>query len=421
MNKPAVDFPSLAKVATALRQVTETLAHEVTVPTETPPAWDDFEWRIARAVASMQGISSLLGAGLRWQRPHSWRRFLESQRNHTAGRHRRIERLLEKIDSQARQAGIALVALKGAALHANGIYQPGDRPMADIDLLAQPADVKAVTSLLERCEYENTFSSWRDQLFEPRVKRQSVAFGEHVDNPIKIELHTRIRERLPVNETEITAFLLPRAASPGINSYQSPAFLMMHLLLHAAGNMRARALRMIQLHDIAKLAERFVSGDWEELLTTRPNGQALWWAMPPLMLTARYYAGAIPAFVFVRLQTECPWLLSRITRAQLVADVSWSNIKVHALPGIEWSQSPREALVFVVRRILPSRDARLELRRFSAYHSGGSEIPWYGISQAARVLRWVFSRPSRVQTLLTVRAALSQQNDESIDRVATEG
>jgi hypothetical protein len=412
MNDPAVNCPSLDKVAKALRNITEILAREVTCPTEVAPEWDDFEWGIARAVASMQGISSLLGATSRWRNPTTWRRFLESQRNHIAERHGRIEQLLNEIDSHAGHDGIALVALKGAALHANGIYQPGDRPMADIDLLVQAADVGTATRLLERCGYENTFTSWRDQLFEPRTKTQSVAFGEHVDNPVKIELHTRIRERLPVNETDITTFLLPRAALPGINTYQAPAFLMMHLLLHAAGNMRARALRLIQLHDIAKLAEKLVPSDWEELLAARPNGQALWWAVPPLILTARYYAGTIPAFVLARLPEECHWLLRKITLSQLVADVSWSNMRVHALPGIEWSRTLGEAVVFMFRRVLPNREARLELTRFSAYHSGGSEIPWYGISQAARILRWVFSHPPRVQTLLSVRAALAQQRDE---------
>jgi hypothetical protein len=38
------------------------------------------------------------------------------------------------------------------------------------------------------------------------------------------------------------------------------AELMRHLLLHAAGNMRAHALRQIQLHDIALLAGKLADG-----------------------------------------------------------------------------------------------------------------------------------------------------------------
>ena len=53
---------SLTKVAAALFKTTEALACEFTAPTGHAPAWDHFEWRIAQAVAAMQGISSQLAA-----------------------------------------------------------------------------------------------------------------------------------------------------------------------------------------------------------------------------------------------------------------------------------------------------------------------------------------------------------------------
>lgn len=409
------DFPPLAKVASALREITERLARELTLPTEEPPPWGDFEWRIARAVAAMQGVSSLLCVSLRWTAPRGFRRFLEEQRDHVAGRHKNIAQLLDRIDTQARREKIALVALKGAALHTRGIYEAGERPMADIDLLVREADVEATTRLLEDSGYEMTFTTWRHQLFELRHKRVSNAFalGEHVDNPIKIELHTSIRERLPVEETDITEFVFPRAAHAGLNTYPSAASLMMHLLLHAAGNIRAHALRLIQLHDIARLAARFDPADWEELLGARPGDRGLWWAVAPLTLTAHYYPKAIPPFVLGHLSVECPWLLRKLTRYQRLADVSWSNIKVYAFPGIEWARTPQEALAFMMSRIWPSPEARLELKRFAAHHPGASKVPWYGISQGARMLRWAFSKPPRVQALLPVRAALAQGYDEA--------
>jgi hypothetical protein len=190
---------------------------------------------------------------------------------------------------------------------------------------------------------------------------------------------------------------------------------MTHLLLHAAGNMRSRGLRMIQLHDIAKLAVRLKPGDWQEILSAGSLAHASWWAMPPLLLTARYYSGAIPAFVLDSADKYCARRLLSLARRQTISDVSWSNVRVEALPGIEWSRSPREALVFFYRRLMPSAETRLELKRFSTFHARGSEIPWYNISQAARIWRWAFSRPPRVQTLLSVRAALSGQNDRPLD------
>ena len=410
MKRDSIKLPPINKVATVLRKITERLALELATPSHEPPAWGDFEWRIARAVAAMQGVSPLLCTVLRWRGPASWRQFLEEQREHVVARHRRIMQLLNVIDSRARCEGVAIVALKGAALHANGVYEAGQRPMADVDLLVRDEDLEATTKLLENCNYEVTFSTWRHHLFESRSRTNSitVGLGEHTDNPIKIELHTSIRERLPLTETEITQFLFSRLLQPGLNPYPSPASLMMHLLLHAAGNIRAHALRLIQLHDIARLAARFSPANWEELLTARPDDRGLWWAAVPLMLTARYFPNTIPTFVIARVDEECPWPLRKIASRQLLTDVSWSNIRVYALPGIEWSRTPGEALRFTLSRIWPSRDAREELHRFAVHHPGASKVPWYGISQGARILRWTFFRPPRVQTLLVVRAALAQ-------------
>ena len=405
----SVVLPSLAKVAAALRKTSESLARELAVPTHEPPLWTEFEWHIARAVAGMQGVSTLLHEGLRWEGPESWRSFLHEQRKHSIARHLHISRILDAIDSQARLEGVALVALKGAALHANGIYTAGQRPMGDIDLLVRQEDTKAVARVLDACGYAPAFTIRRHQVFQPRVRKVStgVRLGEHVDNAVKIEVHTRIAEPLPVTPADITQFLFPLAAHAGLNPYPSPASLMLHLLLHAAGNMRAHALRLIQLHDIALLAGRFGPGDWKELLAMRPDGRTLWWALAPLMLTARYYPDAIPQHLFAMLGIECPWLLRKLARHQRLTEVSWSNIRIAAFPGVEWSRSPREALEFMIGRIWPSREARLELKEGGAQIPDSSSVPWYGISHGARILRWIFSRPPRVQTLLSVRAALA--------------
>ena len=407
----AITLPSLDKVAAALRIATELLARELTVGTEQPPAWDDFDWRIAKAVATMQGIAPLLEGGSRWSVPAGWCQFLRDQRNHVAARQFRIAQLMREIDLAARDADVALLPLKGAALHSIGLYEPGQRPMADIDLFVHGDSLKSTTRLLDDFGFRVTFTNWRHQLLELRVEKNlAVAFGEHADNPIKIELHTTIRERLPVCEIDITDFIVPSVPHAGFNNYRSPASLMAHLLLHAAGNMRARALRLVQLHDIALLSGRLAIGDWDELVIARPSDQAIWWAVAPLLLTSRYYPNSIPPFVIASLEGECPRLLLKIARQQRLSDVSWSNLKVYAFPGIEWSKSVSEALRFIASRIWPSRDVRAELHRFAEHEheQGASAIPWYGISQGQRILRWVFSRPPRVQTLRVVRAALDQ-------------
>jgi len=404
-------LPPLAKVAAALRETTEVLACELAVPTGDPPRWTEFEWRIARAVSAMHGVSPLLEGRLHWEGPKTWRHFLRQQTEQSVGRYEKIKVLLDSIDHQARRRGVAMVALKGAALHAGKIYAPGERPMGDVDLLIRDDDASAMTRVLEECGYESAFANYRHHVFRPRsfpIAARTL-LGEHVDNPVKIEVHTRIAERLPVTAHDITAFLFPTAAQSGLNGYPSLASLMMHLLLHAAGNIRARAIRLLQLHDIALLSARLTPGDWDELLAARPNGQTLWWALAPLTLAGRYYPISIPPGLGARLGGECPWLLRVMSARQRLSDVSWSKIRIEAFPGLEWSHTLPEALAFMSSRIWPSQAARRELKEGAAQIPESSTVPWYGISHGARVLRWIWSNPPRVQTLLSVRTALAQE------------
>ena len=67
---------------------------------------------------------------------------------------------------------------------------------------------------------------------------------------------------------------------------------------------------------------------------------------------------------------------------------------------------------FIISRVWPSREARGELQRFTVHHPGASKVPWYGISQSERIVRWLFSSPPRFQTVLSVRAALAKRDDE---------
>ncbi len=278
--------PSLPAVQAALRRTTEHFANELARPSQARPDWSDFEWCMARAVAAMHGISPLLATTLRWQGPAEWQTFLDEQRQHTERRQQRIQALLRLIDDDTRVAGIPAIALKGAALHSLGLFRAGERPMADVDLLVREQDFERTSRLLEGLGYHETHSSWRHRSFTPADATLRTNLGEHADNYLKIELHERICEPLPVKITTLSHFLADGSPAPGLNPYPSNAALMAHLLLHAAGSMVKRSLRLINLHDIALLARRMPEDEWVTL--------AQWWALPPLLLTAHYYAGAYP-------------------------------------------------------------------------------------------------------------------------------
>ena len=226
--------PPLKTLRTGLRIATESLAHELARPGHAMPAWDPLQWQLASAAAAAHGISPLLQRLSLW--PDSdWTTFLANQRAHVEHRHRRVAVLLDRIDQGARAAKVTVIALKGAALHALGLYMPGDRPMADIDLLVDDAEAMNVCDLLRDIGYVESFAQWKHRVFKPAVGHATQGLGEHRDTPINIELHTRIQERLPVARVDITERILPFDHQPGLNPYPSNGALMSHLLLHAAG------------------------------------------------------------------------------------------------------------------------------------------------------------------------------------------
>jgi hypothetical protein len=403
------ETPPYRKVAAALRTTTERLARELVHPESDVPAWSEFEWDVARAVAAMHGISVLLTRRLRWYGPPRWQQFLREQREHGLRRDVRIGELLLRIDLLARHERIGVVALKGSALHALGIYLPGERPMGDIDLLARGEDFPATRRALRAMEYEESFTTERHVVFGNVAPRLPRGIGEHIDNPLKIELHSHIADALPATMVDITARLMPAPLAHGVNRYRSIVALMSHLLLHAAGNMRAHALRLVQLHDIARLATRMDASDWAELAAARDAGAPAWWAYPPLLLAQRYCDAAVPAALIADLRVACPWTLARAARRYSLTDVSWSNLSIAALPGIEWSRSLFEGLRFAKSRLLPARVALNELAVASVQQPQLSGIPWYMRSHAERILRWVFTRTPRVQTMTSVLAALARE------------
>ncbi len=259
--------------------------------------------------------------------------------------------------------------------------------------------------LLQGLGYVESFVAWKHRVFKPATGQPAAGLGEHRDTPVNIELHTRIQERLPVSAIDITGRIYPREPVPGLNPYPSNGALMNHLLLHAAGNICGRSLRLLHLNDIALLATRMNAGDWNVLLDEHA-ADAPWWALPPLRLVARYYPGAIPDVVLVRLERNCPPLLRAISRHQTLTQVSCSDLWLHALAGIEWSRSLREIGHYVRNRVKPPQEAvreRADMVRTQLWLQGQG---WVRQNQGRRILTLLTRHVPRMDTLYVVRAAL---------------
>jgi Uncharacterised nucleotidyltransferase len=402
-----IKLPPPEVLQATLRKITETLAAELARPTRVAPDWSDLEWRLARAVAAMHGVSPLLAIGLQWDGPPDWQQFLATQQMHVTVRHGRIQHFLSQLDTRARAEALAIVPLKGAALHAAGLYRGGERPMADIDLWADSRDGGRAAQVLESLGFSEHFATWKHRVFAPTVREVHAGMGEHAQNYLKIELHHRIAEILPLRTWDVTDSVIPPQPHPGLNAYPSNTALLIHLLIHAASSMAYRSLRLLHLHDIALVATRMSNRDWHALLECDRHGGGLWWALPPLQLTARYYSTDVPEEVLTALAAHCQWTLRRLVRHQSLSDVSLSYPWIEAFPGIGWSRSVAEMLDCVSGRIWPAREL-LRVRKIATESQiAVARSDWGRLSQGQRMLRWVLSRQTRVDTLHAVRTALS--------------
>jgi putative nucleotidyltransferase-like protein len=400
-----MNLPPLRILHTTLCGITERLAHELAEPTATAPDWSDAEWPLARAVAAMHGVSPLLATHLKWEGPAGWKPFLESQRTHVATRHRRIVELLDQLDARCREEGVAIVGLKGSALHGMGLYRAGERPMADVDLLVHPDQANRAAAVLESLGYGAvpSMDNWKHRNFLPQVREVHNGIGEHSRNYLKIELHERIAEALPLRIYDVTTSVYPSTPHPGLNAYPSKAALLIHLLIHAAGSMPFRTLRLLHLHDIALVASRMSEADWESLLKGNH-----WWALPPIQLVARYYRTAVPTAVLAALADHCAWNLRRRARHQTLSEVSFSYLWIEAFPGIGWCQSPAEALQCIRNRILPDAEVRHLRKVIVKDEVAMVHSEWGHLTQRQRILRWMLSRQARPNTLHAVQAAIAQ-------------
>jgi hypothetical protein len=392
------------RMVAALANTTERLVREIACPESNAPSWDTGEWAVARAVSAMHGISALLATRLRWQGPIGWQTFLREQHRHTLVGHERVGVVLAKLARTAAQADLPLVALKGSALREFPLHAAGERPMADIDLLVRPADAARACAVITSLDYRLSGSAPRHLTFEPRTAGRPHDFAEHASNPLRIELHPRVFEELPLEPIDITAEIWPSAARPGLNPYASFAALLRHVVLHAAGNMREHTLRFIQIYDVAMLARRLRPADWAASLGATPRSSA-WWMFPPLSMASRYLPGCVPAEALAEFAQLCPRRLRRRYEHCSVHEVGWSNPHAAALPGLEWSRTWREALRFTRVRVFPPPPSPTGLDQAT---SGPIEA-----RHVRRILRWLFTRATRARTLAAVQAALRQTQEGS--------
>lgn len=392
-------------IAESLEKVTEALALQLGGGGNVTPDWSEFDWKIAQAAAALHGIGPTLALNLRWHAPPFWQTFLAQQSEHNQLRHQRIQALTGSLLDEFKDAGIQVLLLKGAALYRAGCYANGERPMADLDVLVRPQDRSNCAAILSRMQYRLVLSIERHDVYESANAAVIHTLGEHADNPIKIEVHSKIAEKLLSQSWDVTEFVSSRAGTNG--AYPESPALMAHLLLHAAGGMRTKSLRVLHLCDIARLAALMTADDWGKIMGIRAGGRPAWWAFPPLKLTSRYIPSAIPPDVMAGFESVCPALLRSIARRARITGVSFSRLRMPVFAGVEWASSAPDLFQYLLHRVVLDSEMR-ELRRIEANSPVWRNDDWLSLPRWRRAIRLLTSPPARTGTMIAVDSALGE-------------
>jgi hypothetical protein len=206
------------------------------------------------------------------------------------------------------EAGIPIIALKGAVLAARYYPHPAQRPMSDLDLLVRFEDALAAVGALQRL-------GWRTAAFEPRspadlAARHAIGFRLPDEPEGEIDIHWRLLQSRP---SQAAMSALWRHATPLVLGGQTllapgAADMLAHVCAHGA---RWNVHPPIRWIADAAMVIRSGEVDWDFfVLQCRTLGVCL-----PVSAALAYlrsiFSVAVPAGVIPALASRPPTRLER--------------------------------------------------------------------------------------------------------------
>jgi len=230
------------------------------------------DWDYLLAAAEKQGIAPLLAQRIGRGRddvPDGVADRLDADYWVSHFRNRTLLHQLRRVTEAASEAGIPVMPLKGAALATRYYAVPALRPMSDLDLLVQPADLSRMAPVLQGLGYSAM------TLPPSPIDEEGAAFGEYAyvaaidDMPVLIEYRAEPLDpaigTLHAADQTMAARLHAHSArtweraawatSDGVPCVQIAAE---DLLLHVAAHLTTRhaGMRLLWLYDLRLIAAR---------------------------------------------------------------------------------------------------------------------------------------------------------------------
>jgi hypothetical protein len=246
---------------TPLTQICETLIDWLNDTNLIAPTWSPTTWETFKFVCRVHGVAPLLHQKLNaaaWLEPliKTW---LAGQYAFNTQRVAKMQAELKDILAIFAQNNLRLMPLKGSILTAGYYDEAGLRPMADLDVLIEPAALPRSITLLEQLGYRERVAHWKHiEFIKPDNQRVISGEVEHPDNPRGLEVHLACRETFGGPTIDLTERMWENAAGGTFlgekATIPNPGALWLHLVVHATYHLWQGRGRLIQLIDLARLA-----------------------------------------------------------------------------------------------------------------------------------------------------------------------
>jgi len=269
----------------------------------------------------------------------------------TATRNIRLMHFLERIALRFNEAGLPLMALKGAALNLTLYRQPHERPMNDLDLMVHERDLPRARELLAEIGARPGEPLVRAYFFPRYYYETEYTAGDLF--PVRIDLHVRPLRPLRYGRLLPSEAFWRRARSIAVGDatvlIPGDEDMLIHLAAHAAvhgcvdGKWR---------EDIRKLIdERGKSIDWD-----RMSAKAERWGLSlPVRETLEHFyeQAALPARVLLKLgRVRVNWR-DRLALRQAPRDAE--HAAMHVLVNALCTPGPRYVLGYLFATLLPDK------------------------------------------------------------------
>jgi hypothetical protein len=355
------------------RATAKVLSRKTRVRLELP---EGAEPRALGIAAFSAGMGPLLGLWIEQKRlaaDPALANLLALHLAHGRVRARRFASELEAVTRCLGDQGIPITLIKGAYTAHAFFADPGARPAVDIDIVLDPAHLRAASDALVAAGYRRSIVQRhppRCDWIPPGAPTQLRSIElVHGDNPYTIEIHDSLDRLFGLLRTihlgALADHIVPCTEVPGTLRLREPANLAL-LALHASEQLHQ--LQLVRLVEIVEVIRRnYRSAEsWTDLVALLEQHDAMRFTYPAFELAERLVPGILDAGFRQRLTNQVPARVRRVVEGLSPATAQRPE-HISLEMSLLWTEGAWQTIRRIGYLIWPARVSRSRRSLWAAY------------------------------------------------------